>query len=78
MCSLASYCKKRIQKGLPLTPVEERFFAQLVNVYADKQKQEKQKRFCKNVMPTMHREENVDCLLIPMKHLEPMDLVSFE
>ena len=45
VCSLASYCKKRIQKGLPLTPVEERFLAQLVNVYADKQKQEKEKRF---------------------------------
>ena len=49
VCSLASYCRNRKQKGLPLTPVEERFFAQLVNVYApeetDKQKQEKEKRF---------------------------------
>ena len=31
--SLASYCRNRKQKGLPLTPVQERFFAQLVNVY---------------------------------------------
>ena len=33
VCSLASYCRNRKQKGLPLTAVEERFFAQLVNVY---------------------------------------------
>ena len=33
VCSLASYCRNGKQKGLPLTPVEERFFAQLVNVY---------------------------------------------
>ena len=49
VCSLASYCRDRKQKGLPLTPVEKRFFAQLVNVYTpeetDKQKQEKEKRF---------------------------------
>ena len=49
VCSLASYCRNRKQKGLPLTPVEERFFAQLVNVYepeeTDKQKQEREKRF---------------------------------
>ena len=42
VCSLMSYCRKRKKEGLPLTPVEERFFAQLVNVYApeetDKQK----------------------------------------
>ena len=45
VCSLASYCRNRKQKGLPLTAVEERFFAQLVNVCVpeetDKQKQEK-------------------------------------
>ena len=35
VCSLASYCRDRKQKRLPLTPVEERFFAQLVNVYHD-------------------------------------------
>ena len=29
-------------------------------------------------MQTMQREENVDCFLIPMKHLEHLDLVSFE
>ena len=45
VCSLVSYCKKRKRKGMPLTPVEERFFAQLVNVHADKKKQEKEKRF---------------------------------
>ena len=33
VCRLASYCRNRKQKGLPLTPVQERFFAQLVNVY---------------------------------------------
>ena len=32
-CSLASYCPKRKQQGLPLTPAQERFFAQLVNVH---------------------------------------------
>ena len=49
VCSLMSYCRKRKKEGLPLTPVEERFFAQLVNVYApeetDEQKQEREKRF---------------------------------
>ena len=49
VCSLASYCRNRKQKGLPLTSVEERFFAQLVNVCVpeetDKQKQEREKRF---------------------------------
>ena len=29
-------------------------------------------------MQTMQREENVDCLLIPMKHLEHLEMVSFE
>ena len=33
VCSLASYCRKRKQQGLPLTPAQERFFAQLVNVH---------------------------------------------
>ena len=49
VCSLMSYCRKRKKEGLPLTPVEERFFAQLVNVCVpeetDKQKQEKEKLF---------------------------------
>ena len=31
--SLASYSRQRKQKGLPLTSSQERFFAQLVNVY---------------------------------------------
>ena len=33
--SLASYCRQRKQKGLPLTATQERFFAQLVNVYRE-------------------------------------------
>ena len=33
VCSLAPYCRKRKQKGLPLTAAQKRFFAQLVNVY---------------------------------------------
>ena len=82
VCSLASYCRNRKQKGLSLTPVEERFFAQLVNVCIQKKQMSKNKKkkkdFCKNVMPIMLREENVDCLLIPMKHLEPLVLVFFE
>ena len=49
VCSLMSYCRKKKKEGLPLTPVEERFFAQLVNVCGpeetDKEKQEKEKRF---------------------------------
>ena len=32
VCSLASYCRNRKQKGLLLTQVQERIFAQLVNV----------------------------------------------
>ena len=35
VCSLASYCRKRKQQGLPLTPAQERFFAQLVNVHVE-------------------------------------------
>ena len=49
VCSLASYCRNKKQKGLSLTPVEERFFAHLVNVCipeeTDKEKQEREKRF---------------------------------
>ena len=29
VCSLASYCRNRKQKGLPLTPVQERFFCSI-------------------------------------------------
>ena len=35
VCSLASYCRKRKQQGLPLTPAQERFFEQLVHVHKD-------------------------------------------
>ena len=33
VCSLATYCRDRKKEGLTLTPVQERFFAHLVNVY---------------------------------------------
>ena len=49
VCSLMTYCRERKKEGLPLTPVQERFFAQLVNVCGpeetEKEKQEKEKRF---------------------------------
>ena len=35
VCSLASYCRKRKQQGLPLTPAQERFFDQLVDLHKD-------------------------------------------
>ena len=51
VCSLASFCRKKKKEGLPLTPVEERFFAQLVNVCGpeetEKEKQESEKQFLK-------------------------------
>ena len=33
--SLASFCRKRKQQGLPLTPAQERFFEQLVDMHKD-------------------------------------------
>ena len=33
VCSLASYCRKRNQQGLPLTPAQERFFQHLVDLH---------------------------------------------
>ena len=33
VCSLASYCRKRKQQGLPLTPAQERFFQHLVDLH---------------------------------------------
>ena len=70
VCSLASYCRNRKQKGLPLTPVEERFFAQLVNVYApeetDKQKQEKEKRFLQEC--DANNAERRKCGLLPYSY----------
>ena len=35
VCSLASYCRKRKQQGLPLTPAQERFFQHLVDLHQD-------------------------------------------
>ena len=70
VCSLASYCRNRKQKGLPLTPVEERFFAQLVNVCVpeetDKQKQEKEKRFFQEC--DANNAERRKCGLLPYSH----------
>ena len=33
VCSLAWYCRKRKQQGLPLTPAQERFFQHLVDLH---------------------------------------------
>ena len=70
VCSLASYCRKKKKEGLPLTPVEERFFAQLVNVYApeetDKQKQEKEKRFLQEC--DANNAERRKCGLLPYSY----------
>ena len=70
VCSLMSYCRKRKKEGLPLTPVEERFFAQLVNVYApeetDKQKQEKEKRFLQEC--DANNAERRKCGLLPYSY----------
>lgn len=33
--SLASYCRRRKQQGLPLTPAQERFFQHLVDLYKE-------------------------------------------
>ena len=66
VCSLASYCRNRKQKGLPLTPVEERFFAQLVNVHADEQKQEKEKRFLQEC--DANNAERRKCGLLPYSY----------
>ena len=35
VCSLASYCRKRKQQGLPLTPAQERFFQHLVDLHQE-------------------------------------------
>ena len=49
VCSLATYCHNRKKEGLPLTSVQERFFAQLVNVHTSeetcKEDHEGEKRF---------------------------------
>ena len=34
-CSLDSYCRRRKQHGLPLTPPQERFFQHLVDLYKE-------------------------------------------
>ena len=66
VCSLASYCRKKKKEGLPLTPVEERFFAQLVNVHADEQKQEKEKRFLQEC--DANNAERRKCGLLPYSY----------
>ena len=45
VCSLASYCKNCLKNGWPLTPVQERFFAQLVNVKQPEKNSENEQRF---------------------------------
>ena len=50
VCSLATYCRDRKKEGLPLTPVQERFFAQLVNTYhKEPEVPQYQKQFLDNV-----------------------------
>ena len=50
VCSLATYCRDRKKEGLSLTPVQERFFAQLVNVYhKDPEVPQYEKQFLDNV-----------------------------
>ena len=50
VCSLATYCRDRKKEGLPLTPVQERFFAQLVNMYhKEPEVPQYQKQFLDNV-----------------------------
>ena len=44
-CSLASFCKRSLKNGWPLTPLEDRFFAQLVNVKHTERTHESEKRF---------------------------------
>ena len=48
--SLATYCRDRKKEGLSLTPVQERFFAKLVNVYhKEPEVPQYQKQFLDNV-----------------------------
>ena len=50
VCSLATYCRDRKKEGLPLTPVQGRLFAQLVNVYhKEPEVPQYQKQFLDNV-----------------------------
>ena len=45
VCSLASFCKNSLKNGLPLTPLQDRFFAQLVNVKHTEKTSENEQRF---------------------------------
>ena len=45
VCSLASFCKKQLKKGCSLTPLQDRFFAQLVNVKHVEKTSESEARF---------------------------------
>ena len=45
VCSLASFCKKQLRKGCRLTPLQDRFFAQLVNVKFVEKTSESEARF---------------------------------
>ena len=45
VCSLATFCKNSLKNGLPLTPLQDRFFAQLVNVKHAEKSCESEQRF---------------------------------
>ena len=45
VCSLATFCKNSLKNGLPLTPLQDRFFAQLVNVKHTEKSNESEERF---------------------------------
>ena len=45
VCSLASFCKKQLKKGFVLSPLQDRFFAQLVNVKHVEKTSESEARF---------------------------------
>ena len=45
VCSLATFCKNQLKNGLPLTPLQDRFFAQLVNVKHQEKTSESEDRF---------------------------------
>ena len=45
VCSLATFCKNRLKNGFILTPLQDRFFAQLVNVKHEEKTSESEARF---------------------------------
>ena len=53
VCSLATYCRKRKQQDLPLTPAQDRFFAQLVNVHTSEETSKEDSEGEKRFLPRM-------------------------